>query len=187
MSWEKIKANGVFQFAVGVLVLLVVLNWMLSGSLLLAVNSWINPPPADDATQFVAPAPWLEALMAIVYSAVGAVGVYAIATAEFVFRGIRLLVLKQPEQAEASRSVIADAPAEPASPDTRQLVIDLGRAAFENDLARLESIRWQIRMPQAIAELAEAYRKGDLGVVAELQLELEAGLVKPSKKGAQNG
>lgn len=194
--WEKIKSNRAAKFVVGLALVVVGVNWLMSGSLVLAAQEMIygKPPMGEDGkTAFVAPSPWLETIISTAVSVIVALGGYLMGAAEWLFKTVKGAVTEQTSvvttvAVSPSVAVPVDSPAEPLS--TKQLVIDLGRAAFENDPERLETIRWAIRMPQAIAELSEAYRNGDLETVAARQEELDAKLAKPKatkKGGASNG
>lgn len=180
--WEKIKSNRAAKFIVGLALVVVGVNWLMTDSLFFAVRDSVQP---EDGKLSAGADALLMTVLQVFAGVMVSIGGYVMGAAEWLFKTVKGAVSDQSEPVSVTAAVpgqVQLTSTEPAS-DMKQLVIDLGRAAFENDQARLESLRWQIRMPQAIAELSDAYKKGDLETIASRQLELDGQLTKPAGKG----
>lgn len=97
------------------------------------------------------------------------------------------LITKQFKRTEVPVEPVTSVQSTATVDPKKQLVIDLGRAAWEWDQAKIDSLAWAIHQPHALEQLAEAYRTGDSAAVAELQKRLNSRLVKPKDVPAEDG
>lgn len=197
--WERLKTDRRIQFAVGLAVVLVLAKWLFTGSLFYAAVD-VQRVPADGQTSAgVTVSALLPLVVDLVVGVLVSIGLWIMNAGEWLFGRVRsdMQASAHPQSPlHADTSQVASSPPVPSvlvglQGLNQEIVLDLGRAALSNDQEKLELIRWQLRKPQAIKELAEAYDQGDADTVQARKAELDAMLgvaTKQARKGgASNG
>ncbi len=180
MDWKNDRR---VQFAIGLAIVFVGLRWLFTGNLFFAAVDMSAEPANGQTRAGVTINAVLPVLIDVFVGSLIAVGAWMINLSELIVGKLKGSL--SPPQAEPTAAVASMPSAEDRM---RSLVIDLGRAAWENDLEKLEALRWQIRKPQAIAELSAAYDANDMETAASRKAELDKMLglnPKSVKKGGQ--
>ncbi len=187
------KTDRRVQLAIGLAVVFVAAKWLFTGSLFYAAVDMTAAPSEGQTKSGIA----FSALIPVVFDlAIGAfigIGAYVINLAELLVGRVRSLV-GQPEPITHAATTVSAAAVESVSLDSpgsmRSAVMALGDAAASNDLDQLEKLRKQIRKPYALAELNDAYSKGDTAAAADLVDELnrmiESAPTSAKKKGGSS-
>lgn len=188
------KTDRRVQLAIGLAVVFVAAKWLFTGSLFYAAVDMTAAPSEGQTKSGIA----FSALIPVVFDlAIGAfigIGAYVINLAELLVGRVRSLVDPNTGQQTAAAVAAPASTAEPVSLDSpgsmRSAVMALGDAAASNDLDQLEKLRKQIRKPYALAELNDAYSKGDTAAAADLVDELnrmiESAPTSAKKKGGSS-
>lgn len=193
-SWDW-KNDKRLHAAIGVAVVVLALKWMFTDSLLRSVevlqgnvtrDQWDN-----NVVTSVPVSTFLEGWLPLIYDGVVwllvAVGSRVLFGAISGYTAVKSLVNKQSVVASVeSQSVAIDEVAQ-----GQKLVADFVVAAQKNLPAQLEECRVQLRKPEALFELNEAYEKGDLEKAALLSTELQSligpvPVAVPKKRASSN-
>lgn len=177
--WERIKNDRRFQFAIGLAVVLVAVKWLFTGTPLFAIGD-LQAAPAEGQTKAGATvSALLPVVVDVAVGALVAVGAWVVNLAGMIF--------SQVSGSKSDSSPAVDVAVNSAD-KTRQAVIDFARAAAKNDREAMESLRVQLRRPEAIAEYRDACEAGDVEAVSRLNEELAkmigGGVATTKKRGA---
>lgn len=154
------KNDRRIQFAIGLAVVLVGVKWLFTGTPLFAIGD-LQAAPAEGQSKASATATaLLPVVVDLVVGVLVAVGAWVVNLAGMIFSRV------SGSEAPAS-SVEAD-----SSSKARQTVLDFARAAARNDLVAMESLRVQLRRPEALAEYRDACEAGDVEAASRLNEEL---------------
>jgi hypothetical protein len=175
------KTNKTVQFAVGVTLVVLLIRWLITGDLLFAASTAMEPPPKDGETKSVA---LLNVLWPMFFEAMVIVGASAIAWSCQLWDALYGLV--KPSIDGALQTSVAAPEAGSKSLSVDGLIQDLARAAATNDSGTLATLTLAIRKPYALAALTKAYMDNDIDRAGELTAELNSMLTqKPEANGAE--
>jgi hypothetical protein len=178
------------HFAIGLAVCLLAIKWLFTGSLLYSVeviqgevtkSVWDDMGNVKSVPVSTFLEGWLPLIFDFAITAFVAIGARVLVGGLSIFSGVQGVINGQVkpkvEPAEAVVQPVGE------QEQMRAAVIDLGRAAAANDAVALEQLRIALRQPQALRELQDAYRVGDIDAANRLTAELNA-MLEPGKAAA---
>lgn len=186
--WDKLKANRAFLFCVGMGAVLLLAKWLFTGSVFYAVTDLQREPAEGETAASVTTTALMPMIVDAAMAAFIAIGLWLLNIGEWiatkVYSAMQPVALRSDQpQDQASPSVVVG-----VQGLNQGMVLDLGRAALENDSEKIGELRNQIRKPKAIAELAEACNAGDLETADERMKELRSMLASaPATKAKRGG
>jgi hypothetical protein len=194
-----------FQFAVGLTAILIVLRWLITGDLLLAVEA--AKPPAEGETKsltligIVGPMlieacvivgtsliAWTLRLWDVALTLVDRLTVQATAATPTVVTPVvtpATDIAPSIVDAPASATIAAEPTSAPAAADPRSMIDELAKAVAMGDTEKESTLRKEIRKPYLRLELSESVKAANWERAKQIVEELEAmdsGAAKPAAK-----
>ena len=176
------KTDRRVQLAIGLAVVFVAAKWLFTGSLFYAAVDMTQKPAEGQTSAGLTVSALLPIVFDLVIGGLIFVGGYAINLAEMLFGRVKQLIDPDTGQPVAPTvmssmagpsATVDPAPVSLDSPGSMKKAADsLIDAVAANDVDKTERLIIQIRKPYALAELTEAYTKGDTDAAASLVSEL---------------
>ena len=167
------------QFAVGLAIVLVAAKWLFTGTLLFAIADLQSAPEDGQTRTGLVTNALVPGFVDTVVGVIIAIGAWILNLGGMLAGMISSNLRPAPAPAETSTVNDFDR--------RRNEVIEFAQAAADNDKETLEALRVQIRKPQALAELNEAYTVGDTESASRLKAELDAMVGAPVATRKQRG
>lgn len=186
---DKWKSDRRVQLAIGLAVVFVAAKWLFTGSLFYAAVDMTATPAEGQTKVGLTASALLPIVFDLVIGALIAIGGYAINLAELVLGRVKQLVDPVTGQpVAASPPTAATDVVSLDSPGSLKRAADaLADAAAVNDRERGDQLWSQIRKPYALAELNDAYTKGDTEAANALVKELNDMHAAPAQARGKKG